>query len=149
MKNIFFEKKGTVLPPITEKEKEIARRKAAHKKSSNASGSSSNGKSPYGSPYVSPYGSPRTSNRASPRSTESKFESGASSQEKNSSSSSSSSIRETDLRIVSCDVGGMLMLWEGIEDAMPAMTLRAHDVTIHDCHFSPDGLWILTCSEGM
>jgi hypothetical protein len=52
-----------------------------------------------------------------------------------------------DFVVLSCDTNGMLMLWEGVEDTKPALTIRAHDVTIHDCHFSPDGQWLLTCSE--
>ena len=52
-----------------------------------------------------------------------------------------------DFLVLSCDANGMLMLWEGVEDPLPALTVRAHDVTIHDCHFSPDGQWLLTCSE--
>ena len=55
--------------------------------------------------------------------------------------------QKDDFVVLSCDANGMLMLWEGVEDPVPALTLRAHDVTIHDCHFSPDGEWLLTCSE--
>jgi len=135
---------GTVLAPLSEEEKKELerdqRKQAARQKRRNTDrGRSSDiGHDSSGSPYVSP----RSSAMSSARMSTNQFNN-----QNGNNDTQTAKASNTDFRVISCDANGMLMLWEGIEDSVPAMTLRAHDVTIHDCHFSPDGEWLLTCSE--